>query len=77
MGLGDEAAIDVEAFGAGEESGGRLVLADLWMEVGAVGSGDVGWVADDGVEGRAGGQSGKEVGLEEANTAGLRGGFPR
>jgi hypothetical protein len=70
VGLGDEPAVDVEAFGAGEESGGRLVLADLRMEVRAVGSGDVGWVADDCVEGRAGGQSGKEVGLEETDAVG-------
>ena len=51
VGLGDEAAVDVEAGFAGEEGGGGLVVADLGVEGGAVGFGDVGRVADDGVEG--------------------------
>lgn len=51
LGLGDELAIDVEAGFAGEEGGGGLVVAYLRMEGVAVGFGDVGWVADDGVEG--------------------------
>ena len=50
-GWGDEAAVDVEAGFAGEERGGRLVVADLGMEGGEVGLGDVRWIADDGVEG--------------------------
>ena len=51
VGLGDEAGVDVEAGGAGEERGGGFVVADLGVEGFAVGGGDVGWVADDGVEG--------------------------
>jgi hypothetical protein len=51
VGLGNEAAVDVEAGFAGEECGGRLVVADLGMESGALGLGDVRRVADDGVEG--------------------------
>ena len=51
VGLGDEAAVDVEAGFAGEERGGGFVVADLGVEGGAVGLGDVGRVADDGVEG--------------------------
>ncbi len=51
VGLGDEAAVDFEAGFAGEEGGGGFVVADLGVEGGAVGLGDVGWVADDGVEG--------------------------
>ena len=49
--LWDEAAIDVEAGFAGEERGLGFVVADLGMEGVAVGFWDVGWVADDGVEG--------------------------
>ena len=48
---GDEAAVDVEAGFSGEEGGGGFVVADLGMEGVAVGLGDVGRVADDGVEG--------------------------
>ena len=51
VGLGDEAAVDVEAGFAGEERGGGLVVADLGVEGGAIGLGDVGRVADNGVEG--------------------------
>ena len=49
-GLGDEAAVDVEAIGAGKESGGGFVVADLGVQGRAVGGGDVGWVGDNGVE---------------------------
>ena len=49
-GLGDEAAVDVEAVGAGKEGGGGFVVADLGVEGGAVGGGDVGRVGDDRVE---------------------------
>ena len=51
VGLWDEAAVDIEAGFAGEERSGGLVVADLRVEGGAVGLGDVGRVADDGVEG--------------------------
>ena len=47
VGLGDEAAVDIEAVGAGEEGGGRFVVADLGMEGVAVGGGDVGRVGDE------------------------------
>jgi hypothetical protein len=53
-GLGDEAAVDVQAVRTGEERGGGFEVADLGMESGAVGGGDVGRVGDDGVEGRDG-----------------------
>lgn len=49
-GLRDEAAVDGEAVGAGEESGGGLEVADLGVQGGAVGFGDVGRVGDYGVE---------------------------
>ncbi len=70
--LGDQAGVDVEAVGAGEEGGGGLVVADLGVEGGAVGLGDVGWVGDDGVEGRlvGVGDGAEEVGLEEADAVG-------
>jgi len=51
IGLRDQAAVDVEAGFAGEEGAGGLVIADLGVEGGAVGFGDIRWVADDGVEG--------------------------
>ncbi len=47
VGLGNEAAVDFEAGFAGEERGGGFVVADLGVEGGAVGLGDVGRVADD------------------------------
>ena len=71
--LGDQTAIDAEAFGAGEECGWRLVVADLGVEGGAVGLGDVGRVADDGVEGcvlLAGRERVEEIGFEEADAVG-------
>ena len=51
VGLGDETAIDVEAGLASEERSGGLVVADLGVEGVAVGLGDIGRIADDGVEG--------------------------
>jgi hypothetical protein len=70
LGLGDEAAVDVEAVGACKESGNWLVLADLGMEAGAVRGGNVRGIAGDSVEGGPGGQGGEEVGTEEANPVG-------
>jgi hypothetical protein len=67
-GLGDEAAVDVEAVGAGEEGGGGFVIADFGGEGWAVVFGDVGRVGDDGVEG-GGGEGGGEIGVEELDTA--------
>ena len=72
-GLRDEAAVDVESVGSGEESGGGFVLANLGVERGSVGERDIGRVADDGVEGLVefvGGQGGEEVGEEEADAGG-------
>jgi hypothetical protein len=46
-----KAAIDIEAGFAGKERGGGLVVADLGVKGGAIGLGDIGRVADDGVEG--------------------------
>lgn len=70
LGLGDEAAVDIEAVGACKESGNWLVLADLGMEAGAVSGGNVRRIADDSVEGGPGGQRGEEIGTEEANPVG-------
>src|ERR1700677_2632861 len=73
--VGDEAAVEVETVGAGEEGGCWLVVSDLGVKAGAVAIGDVGRVADDGVE--AGGTFGvgfvraqgrEEVGLEKMDT---------
>jgi hypothetical protein len=52
VGFGDEAAVDVEAVGSGEEGGVRLVIADLGLQGWGVGGGDVGWVRDEDVEGQ-------------------------
>ena len=49
VGLGDEAAVDVESGCAGEEGDGGFVVADLGVEGRAVGGGDIGRVGDDGV----------------------------
>lgn len=71
VGLGDEAAVEVEAVGAGEEGGGGFEVADLGVECGAVGVGDVGRVREDGVEGLgAGGKGGEEIALEESDAIG-------
>ena len=71
QGLGDEAAVDVEAGFAGEECSDRLVLANLWVKGGAIGFGDVRWVADDGIEGLCRViDRGEEVGFEEVDTVG-------
>ena len=50
-GLGDEAAVDVEAVGAGVEGERGFVIADLGGEGGGVVEGDVGRVGGDDVEG--------------------------
>jgi hypothetical protein len=77
VGLGDEAAVEVEAVGAGEESGCGLVVADLRVEGGAVGFGDVRRIADDGVEALAVfgvdfvvAQGREEVGRKEVDAVG-------
>ena len=49
--LGDEAAVDVQTLRAAEERGGGFVVADLRVESGPVGLGDVGGIAGDSVEG--------------------------
>jgi hypothetical protein len=49
-GLGNEAAVEVEAVGTGEEGRRGLIIADLGMEAGAVGFRYVGRVAHDDVE---------------------------
>ena len=49
-GLRDEAAVDIEAVVAGEESQRWLVVADFDGKGIAVGGGDVGWIGDDEVE---------------------------
>jgi len=51
VGGGDEAAIDVEALGAGEEGGVRFMLEDFVGHGGGFVEGDVGRVGDDDVDG--------------------------
>jgi hypothetical protein len=73
VGLGDEAAVDVEAVGAGEEGLSGFVLADLRVEVGCFRDRNVRRVADDGVEVAVllgGWEGGEEVGEEEADAGG-------
>ena len=67
VGGGDEAAVDVEAGGAGEEGGVGFVLEDLLGHGGGFVEGDVGRVGDDDVEGWGGFELGcvEEIGLEE------------
>ena len=69
VGGGDEAAVDVEAMGAGEEGGVGFVVEDLVGHGGGFVEGDVGRVGDDDVEGWGGGEVGRgeEVGLEEGD----------
>ena len=69
MGRGEEAAIDVEALGAGEEGGVGFVLEDLVRHGGGFIEGDVGGIGDDDVEGWGGLKlgGGEEIGLEEGD----------
>jgi len=69
VGGGDEAAIDVEALGAGEEGGVRFMLEDFVGHGGGFVEGDVGRVGDDDVEGWGGLQLGsdEEIGLEKVD----------
>src|ERR1039458_6861294 len=84
--LGDEAAIDFEAVRTGKERGGGFEVANLGMQSGAVGGGDVGRIGDDGVPpqraktarrgprsvegGFAGCECVEQVGFDEADAAG-------
>src|ERR1035437_596563 len=68
-GGGGEAAIDLESILAGEESHGRLVVAHLDGQRGAVGARDVGRVGDDDVE-SVFGYGGKQVAQKKADAAG-------
>ena len=72
MGCGEEAAVDVETLGAGEEGGVGFVLEDFVGHGGGFVEGDVGRVGDDDVEGREGLEQGRgeEVGLEEGDVVG-------
>ncbi len=67
MGGGDEAAVDVESGGAGEEGGVGFVAENLVGHGGGFVERDVGRVGYDDVEGRGGFElwGGEEVGLEE------------
>ena len=67
VGLGDEAAVDVQAVRTGEERGGGLEVADLGMEGRAVGGWDVGRVGDDDIKGRFAGDRAEQIGDEEAD----------
>jgi hypothetical protein len=69
-GLRDEAAVDVETFGATEKGCVRLVVADLGVESWTVGFWDVGWVADDRIVRRFADYGGQEIGLEEGDPVG-------
>ena len=44
--MGDEAAIDLEAVRTGKERGGGFEVANLGMQSGAVGGGDVGRIGE-------------------------------
>src|SRR5215470_3334806 len=69
----DDAAVDFETVSAGEEGSRRLVFADLGVEVGGLGEGDIGRVGDDGVEVAVllgGWKLGEKVGVEEADPGG-------
>lgn len=84
--LGDEAAIDLEAVRTGKERGGGFEVANLGVQSGAVGGGDVGRIGDDGVPpqraktprrgprsvegGFAGCECVEQVGFDEADAAG-------
>ncbi len=59
MGGGQEAAVDVEALGAGEESSVGFVLEDLVGQGGGFVEGDVWGVRDDDVEGGEGLEQGR------------------
>ena len=65
MGLGDEAFVDVEAGGAGEEGGVGFVGVDLGVE--GLGRGDVGGVGDDSVVREICGDGCEKVGFYERN----------
>jgi hypothetical protein len=67
-GLGDEAAVDVEAGGAGEEGGVGLVVTDFGVEGRGVGEGNVGRVGDDGIEGhRLVGKCAEKIAMQEGD----------
>ena len=71
QGFRNEAAIDIQTGFACEECGSRLVFANLRVQSGAVGFGDVRRVADDGVKGwtlRFDG--GEEIGSQELDAIG-------
>ena len=71
VGGGDEASVDVEALGAGEESGVGFVVDDFALHGGGVACGDVGRVGDDGVEGFGGGvEACEQIGLQENDAVG-------
>ncbi len=70
MGLRDEAAVDFQTVGTGEECGCRLVVADLRMKRVAIGDWDVRRVGDYRIEGRAGWQCVEQIGFEETDAAG-------
>ena len=70
VGLGEKAGVELEAGGAGEEGLRGLVGADLGVERGGIGIGDVGRVRDDGVEGGLGGELLEEVGLKKVDAGG-------
>ncbi len=66
----DEAAVDVQAVGPGEESGVRLVFEDFALECWGVGERNVGRVRDDGVEiPLAGVECREKIAFEEADAA--------
>jgi len=77
--LWDQAAIDIETGGTGEESLSRLVVAHLRIEIGAVTFRNVRRIADDGVEEAEAlllGKTGEKVGRMKSDAVGevVRGG---
>src|SRR6185312_3869548 len=65
--VGDEAAVDVQSGGAGEERVGRLIVTDLFFQNFVFGN--VGRVRDDDVEGFAWDRC-QQIGLQEPDAAG-------
>jgi hypothetical protein len=65
-GLGGKNAIGIEAVGTGEEGEGGLVVADLALECGLVGEGNVGGIGHEQVEG-GGAEGGEPMGLDEVD----------
>ena len=73
VGLGNKAAVNIQPKIAGEKGLRRLVIADFWMEFGGVAFGNIGRIADDGIEGSGLvylRQASEQVGQQQVDAAG-------